>query len=86
MNIHEKKLLLSFARNLAIIYAGFSALNFIRLIPDGILAKTVGIGSIYRSDVIERFMAFQSEIVSTASLVAIALSVSAVFLNKNEEK
>jgi hypothetical protein len=86
MNPHEKTALISFAKFLGIIYAGFTALNLIRLIPDGILVKALGIDGSYKSDILEIFRSSQFEILAPASIVAAVVSLTAAISYKGAIK
>lgn len=82
MNSFEKNIFISFAKHFAIIYAGIAAFNFIRLIPKGILAKTLRIGNEWSSNILEQYETFQLQHFSTACMIAAATAIVSVIANK----
>lgn len=66
------------------LYAVLTVANFIRFAPQGIFAKTMGIGSSYRTNVGELFGEGQNMVLPIAVLAA-CIIVSAAYISDSSE-
>jgi hypothetical protein len=80
-NITTKSISVSALCLLIPVFIVITALNFLSYIPHGILARTMGIGSSWRTEVLEQFDSSQSTVFLLAVLTSTIIASAAALAN-----